>query len=343
MNRKLFKTLALVLTTVMLLAGCKNTKPTSVYVPDKPSETTESHNESEPSSSSAVESSRGLPPLQASDYSGSPSVEVNDNVPYFTADELTTTSFESYSELDNLNRCGVAFACIGTDLMPTEERGSIGNVKPSGWHTANYNQYPGLIDGNYLYNRCHLIAYMLSGENANEKNLITGTRYLNIEGMLPYEDEVHDYLIANPNNHVMYRVTPIFKGENLVAEGVLMEAYSVEDNGKGVQFCIFAYNVQPWVVIDYETGDNAISPDYDGPTLDDTQSTSTSETDTSSSEPSETSIAYNYVIDESTQTIHTPGCSCINDIDPLNITYTTRSFEGLQEDGYKPCSVCHPE
>lgn len=188
-------------------------------------------------------------------YSGKAYTSVNGNVPYFAAAELTTTSFETYSDLDTLGRCGVTYACIGQDLMPTEERGSIGMVKPTGWHTVRYD---GLVDGNYLYNRCHLIGYQLTGENANTKNLITGTRYLNIEGMLPFENMVADY-IQETSNHVLYRVTPIFEGNNLVANGVLMEGYSVEDKGTGISYCVFAYNVQPSIIIDYATGESKLA------------------------------------------------------------------------------------
>lgn len=184
-------------------------------------------------------------------YSGTPYTEVNGNQPYFTEEELTTQSFETYSELDSLGRCGVAYANVGQDLMPTEPRGEIGAVKPSGWHLVKYDN----VDGKYLYNRCHLIAYMLAAENANPQNLITGTRYLNVQGMLPFETKVCDY-VKNTGNHVLYRVTPIFDGDNLLADGVLMEAYSVEDAGEGICFCVFAYNVQPGIGIDYATGDN---------------------------------------------------------------------------------------
>lgn len=185
-------------------------------------------------------------------YSGKPYVEVNGNTPYFTDSELSTSSYEYYPDLDSLGRCGTCVACIGRDIMPTEERGTIGNVKPSGWHTVKYS---GIIDGNYLYNRCHLIAFQLSGENANTKNLITGTRYMNVEGMLPFENMVSDY-VKSSQNHVMYRVTPIFEQNNLVADGVLIEAKSVEDNGRGIQFNVFCYNVQPGISIDYATGDS---------------------------------------------------------------------------------------
>lgn len=185
-------------------------------------------------------------------YSGEAYVEIHQNQPFFVEDEFTTEPFEVYSELDVLGRCSVAYANICQELMPTEERGAIGKVRPSGWHTV---KYPGVIKDLYLYNRCHLIGFQLAGENANERNLITGTRYLNIEGMLPFENQVADYVNAT-NHHVLYRVTPIFTGSNLVADGVLMEAYSVEDDGEGVSFCVFVYNVQPGIEIDYRTGES---------------------------------------------------------------------------------------
>ena len=185
------------------------------------------------------------------EYSGEPFVELNGGWPDFDVEELTTEPFELYSELDDLGRCGVAYANICLEIMPTEERGSIGQVKPSGWQTAKYD----FVEGKYLYNRCHLIGYQLAGENANRRNLITGTRYLNVTGMLPFENMVDDY-VEETENHVLYRVTPIFEGTNLVANGVQMEAFSVEDEGEGICFNVFVYNVQPGVVIDYATGDN---------------------------------------------------------------------------------------
>lgn len=188
------------------------------------------------------------------EYSGEPYVAVNDNVPQFLETDLSTDSYEYYSDLDSLGRCGVVYACIGTDMMPTEERGSIGSVKPTGWHTVKYD----VVDGNYLYNRCHLIGYQLSGENVNTKNLITGTRYLNVDGMLPFENMVADYVLET-ENHVMYRVTPIFDGDNLLASGVQIEAESVEDNGEGILFNVYCYNVQPGVEIDYATGDSQLA------------------------------------------------------------------------------------
>ena len=185
-----------------------------------------------------------------------PYIVVNDNVPYFSEKELelATDSYETYSELDELGRCGVCMASVGLDIMPTEERGSIGHIKPTGWQTVKYN---GIVDGNYLYNRCHLIGFQLTGENANKKNLITGTRYMNVDGMLPFENEIAEY-VEETGNHVLYRVTPIFEGDNLLADGVLMEACSVEDGGAGVMFNVFCYNIQPGINIDYTDGNSSL-------------------------------------------------------------------------------------
>ena len=186
------------------------------------------------------------------DYDGgSPYAEVNGNVPDFTEEELTAEPFEVYSELDSLGRCGVAYANICRELMPTERREDIGHIKPTGWQSVRYDN----VEGKSLYNRCHLIGFQLAGENDNEKNLITGTRYMNVEGMLPFENLVADY-VKETGNHVLYRVTPVFVGEELVARGVQMDAMSVEDGGAGVFFNVYAYNVQPDIGIDYATGDN---------------------------------------------------------------------------------------
>jgi DNA-entry nuclease len=186
------------------------------------------------------------------DFADSPYVEINNNIPNFSEEDYTTQSFENYSELDSLGRCGIAYANICQELMPTEKRESISQVRPTGWQTAKYD----FVDGKYLYNRCHLIGFQLAGENANEKNLITGTRYLNVTGMLPFENEVAEF-VKNTDYHVLYRVTPIFYGDNLVASGVQMEAFSVEDSGNGVQFNVYCYNVQPGVTIDYATGNSS--------------------------------------------------------------------------------------
>ena len=185
------------------------------------------------------------------EFSDAAYVAVNGNVPFFLPEEITDESFEYYSELDDLGRCDVTMACIGIDIMPTEDRGEIGSVKPTGWQSVKYD----CVEGKYLYNRCHLIGFQLAGENANKRNLITGTRYLNIEGMLPFENLVADY-VQETKNHVLYRVTPLFDGDDLVAQGVLMESWSVEDEGEGVCFCVYAYNAQPGILIDYQTGES---------------------------------------------------------------------------------------
>lgn len=188
------------------------------------------------------------------EFTNEPYVVLNNNEPEFTAEDLTEETFERYSELDYLGRCGVAYACVGLETMPTENRGAIGNIKPSGWKNEKYD----FVDGKYLYNRCHLIGFQLTAENDNERNLITGTRYLNVKGMLPFENEVAKY-VKETQNHVLYRVTPIFEGENLVANAVQMEAKSVEDNGEGVCFNVYVYNNQPGVVIDYSTGESKLA------------------------------------------------------------------------------------
>lgn len=191
-------------------------------------------------------------PDEIPEYEGEPYIVIDDNIPEFDEEDMVTKGFEEYSDLDFLGRCGMAFANVGQDTMPTEERGNISSVYPAGWENEEYDF---IEDGGYVYNRCHLIGYQLTGENANEKNLITGTRYMNVEGMLPFENEVADY-IEETDNHVLLRVTPIYDGVSLVASGVQMEAKSVEDDGEGVQFNVYCYNVQPGVVIDYSTGRN---------------------------------------------------------------------------------------
>ena len=187
-------------------------------------------------------------------YSGEAYVVVNDNVPFFTEEDMVTTSYETYSELDELGRCGVCVASVGMDIMPEDDREGIGNVKPSGWNQA---KYPGIVNGSYLYNRCHLIGFQLTGENDNKGNLITGTRYLNIDGMLAFENMVADY-VKETGNHVLYRVTPIFEDDNLLASGVLMEAKSVEDDGEDILFCVYCYNVHPGILINYEDGSSSL-------------------------------------------------------------------------------------
>ena len=279
-------------------------------------------------------------------YSGTPYTEVNGNQPYFTEEELTTQSFETYSELDSLGRCGMAYANVGQDLMPTEPRGEIGAVKPTGWHLVKYDN----VDGKYLYNRCHLIAYMLAAENANPQNLITGTRYLNVQGMLPFETKVCDY-VKNTGNHVLYRVTPIFDGDNLLADGVLMEAYSVEDAGEGISFCVFAYNVQPGIDIDYATGDNwaESSGTYQSTaapvtveTLAPQPETDTAVQITPESPAPQESQGITYVLNTNTMKFHYPTCSSVDDMKEKNKQIYTGSREEIINMGYVPCKRCNP-
>lgn len=252
------------------------------------------------------------------EYSGEPYVEINENQPEFTEEEITTEAFEAYSELDALGRCGEAEACIGEEIMPTEERGSISEVKPTGWKNEKYDN----IDGEYLYNRCHLIGYQLSGENANAENLITGTRYMNTEGMLPFEDMVADY-VHETENHVMYRVTPVFEGEDLVASGVQMEAESVEDDGKGVCFNVYVYNVQPDITIDYTTGDNW-------------------ETTEEERDLNRQKVEQTYVLNKNTHKFHRPDCSGAADIKEKNREEFTGTREEVITRGYQPCTKCKP-
>ena len=267
-------------------------------------------------------------------YAGEPYVELEDNVPSFTQEELEAFPVEEYSPLDLLGRCGVARATVGLDTMPTEERGEIGQVKPSGWHTVRYDD---LVDGKYLYNRCHLIGFQLAGENANEENLITGTRYLNVDGMLPFENLVADY-VEDTGNHVYYQVTPVFEEGELVARGVQMEALSVEDGGEGVCFNIYAYNVQPGVVIDYATGESRLSGD--GQTGAETGTETESGMETASS--TESSGEMEYVLNTSSHKFHLPDCSSVASMSDANRQDFVGSREEVVAQGYEPCGRCHP-
>lgn len=261
-------------------------------------------------------------------YSGEPYVEVNDNQPEFTEEELTTVSYEDYSELDELGRCQTAEACIGQDLMPTEARESISSVKPTGWRNKSYDT----VDGGYVYNRCHLIGFQLTGENANEENLITGTRYMNVEGMLPFEDEVAAY-IEETDNHVMYRVTPVFEGDDLVASGVQMQAESVEDDGVGISFNVYVYNVQPYVVIDYKTGEN-----WEGDEIAEPEGKWADGTEADPSDSKEQM----YILNKNTKKFHKPECSGAKKIKAKNKGEYTGSRQTLIDEGYEPCGNCNP-
>lgn len=284
-------------------------------------------------------------------YSGEPYTTVNNNEPYFTSDNLTTEAFENYSELDALGRCGVAYANVCLETMPTEKRGSISEVKPTGWHSVKYDN----VDGKSLYNRCHLIGYQLTAENANQQNLITGTRYLNVDGMLPFENMVADY-VKETDNHVLYRVTPIFTGDNLVADGVLMEGYSVEDEGDGICFCVYAYNVQPGITIDYVTGDSWLSSEKGNS---DSSSGGNSAVSQSAADKSGTqqaavqtesvketsapvSTGTEYILNTNTKKFHYPSCSSVKQMKASNKKEYTGSRDDLIAQGYDPCKKCNP-
>ena len=249
------------------------------------------------------------------EYSGSLYAEVNNNTPFFTENQLTTKSYEYYSALDKLGRCGITVACIGRDIMPTEPRGDISSVKPTGWVQATYN-------GNYLYNRAHLIGFQLTGENANKQNLITGTAYFNVSGMLPFENMVADY-IKETNNHVLYRVTPVFVDNELVARGVLIEAWSVEDNGDGICFNVFVYNVQPGVIIDYATGNSELEQ-KDEPVIPDD------------------AVECDYIANKSSKKFHLPDCRHVTNMSEANKEYFTATREEMIANGYSPCGTCKP-
>lgn len=253
------------------------------------------------------------------EYSSDPYVVINGNEPFFEESDYTTEPFEEYSDLDSLGRCGIAYANICKEIMPTEERQDINSVTPSGWVQHEYD----FVDGGYLYNRCHLIGHQLAGENANEKNLITGTRYMNIQGMLPFENMVSDY-VEETDNHVLYRVTPIFDGDNLVASGVLMEGWSVEDSGDGICYNVFCYNVQPGVEIDYTTGDN-----WESKNAGDSNSSSNA-------------VETTYILNTNSMKFHKPSCSSVSDMSEENEETYSGDRDNLIKQGYEPCGRCNP-
>ena len=306
MKTKALKIICLILTAVMLLTACSKAKP----VTNPQTENSESASAQAETVISGDEFSLDSVP----DYSGAAYVEINGSTPFFTESDLTEKAYESYSKQDKLGRCRAATACIGKELMPEEKRGDISSVKPTGWQSIRFS----FVDGGSLYNRCHLIAYMLTGENANSKNLITGTRYMNVSGMLPFEELTSSY-IKSTGNHVLYRVTPIFKDNELVARGVLMEGYSVEDRGKGICFNVFCYNVQPGVEIDYATGG--------------AKETEIQET---------TSTNAKYIINKSSKKFHKPDCSGASTISEKNRIESNESREELIKEGYTPCGSCNP-
>jgi len=248
------------------------------------------------------------------EYAGEAYCIINDNVPQFEKDELTTEAYEYFSELDDLGRCGMVKACVGRELMPTKDRESISHVTPSGWINASYS----FVDGRYLYNRCHLIGFQLTGENANKQNLITGTRYMNVEGMLPFENMVADY-VKETENHVLYRVTPLFTGDELVARGVQLEAWSVEDEGEGLCFNVYIYNVQPGVIIDYATGESELD-----------------EKALNEGEQEE------FVLNTDSKKFHLPACSGAINMKKENRKEYTGTRNLLIAQGYEACGQCNP-
>lgn len=270
-------------------------------------------------SESALEAGR-LDEAELPEYAGEPAVEVNGNKPNFTEEDLDGPS-EYYSNLDNLGRCGVTMAIVGEETMPTAERGDISEVHPSGWQVAFYDD---IVSDQNIYNRCHLIGFQLAGENANERNLITGTNYMNHEGMLPFENEVADY-VRETGNHVLYRVTPVFVGDELMAHGVHMEAESVEDGGAGVSFNVYCFNVQPGLQIDYETGESW-------------------RVESASAGSGEQGVAVEttYVLNTSSMKFHMPDCDSVDDMSARNREEYTGTRDELIARGYEPCGGCHP-
>lgn len=340
--------LALLLSVLLCFGGCvseihssnielsvprpdRSNDPMLESVPDESQPTIDNSGDSD-SSEPASDSSDGSTELDKHDlpeYDGVPFVAINDNIPTFSSSELTTTSYESYAELDSLGRCGVTIASVGRDIMPTEDRGDIGSVKPSGWKNVKYDT--SLVDGGYIYNRCHLLGFQLTGENANKQNLITGTRYMNVDGMLPFENMVADY-VKETGNHVALRVTPIFVGNELVARGVQMEAYSIEDDGDGICYNVYCFNVQPGIVIDYTDGSSRLAdsePDLSLP-----------ESDDSSTDGDKDEITY--ILNTNSKKFHDPDCASADKISDKNRAETTKSRDELIADGYSPCGNCDP-
>lgn len=308
------KLLSLIILLSAVLSSCRFTPPDGIITaPLKTEGSSAEITDKETDKSPDSDAVYVLPdPDAVAAFTDKAYVPINGNMPYFTEDEITDEPYEYYSPLDSLGRCGYTMACLGRELMPTSERENISSVRPTGWMTTKYD----FIDGENLYNRCHLIGFQLAGENANEKNLITGTRYMNTEGMLPFENMIADY-IKETDNRVMYRVSPVFVGDELVARGVLMEGYSVEDEGDGICFNVYAYNCQPGIEIDYKTGKNKLIELEGG-------------------------VESSYVLNTNSKKFHKPDCDSVKDISQSN----KKTFEGTREElvlrGYSPCGSCKP-
>ena len=289
--------------------------------------------------------------MSIASYTGQPIVELDGNSPHLNASDAQGGAFQTYSELDELGRCGAAYACLGPETLSSEDRGDISDVHPSGWDGSTY----GFIDQEKIFNRSHLIAHSLSGQDANERNLITGTRYFNAQSMQMYENEVLSY-IRSTNNHVLYRVTPVFEGENLVASGVQMEGLSVEDDGAGVSFNVFCYNVQPGVVIDYSNGQNWLAQAYGGATdtsgaatpaatqvaAPETAGTQTKGATATSGSGDRAEQGTRYVLNTNSKKFHLPSCNGVAKIQAENRKDFTGSRQDLIDQGYSPCGACNP-
>ena len=298
------------------------------------------------------------------EWSGQPAFELP-GAPSFTEEEITQTCFIRFSEMDALGRCGTAFACVGPESMPEGTRGSIGMIKPAGWQS---DKYEFIDNGGFIYNRCHLLAWKLTGENDEPRNLITGTRYLNTQGMLPYENRII-YYIQDTGNHVMYRVTPVYREGELLARGVHMEARSVEDGGRGILFNVYCYNVQPYITIDYMTGKNHVADDADPEEIAaltaqlhpenengaEGQLSGSAGSQTGDSENGQSGGSGNgqagpytppedvtYILNTSSRKFHYPDCPSVQDMQPHN----RQEFRGTREEavaqGYEPCGACKP-
>ena len=336
-NLKRFLVGLLIPVLMITMTGCSgedvdnNTLKSSQQVAEKTEENKELPPLNKPDvkldKESTIQSSDGLEKLK---FKGEPYAVVNNNKPEFSKKELSLDDgYENYPNLDNLGRCKTVIAKVGPETMPTEERKGIGMIKPTGWHTIRYDN---LISDKYLYNRCHLIGFQLAGENANKNNLITGTRYLNVEGMLPFEDEVANY-VQSTGNHVIYKVSPIYKGNNLVSSGVQMQAYSVEDKGKGVSFNIYCFNVQPGIIIDYATGDSRESGEK-------ISENNVTKNNSSSSSDSDYNVKKEYVVNTNTGKYHDSSCKSVKSMKGKNKKLMKASKKTLESQGYKPCGNC---
>ena len=336
--KKLLKfknSLIMMLGVLLCLSGLISCSITIDLSTDNNGQVIENSNDTNSSTQNTTADSSNITIDNIPAYSGDDYIILNNNIPNFSESDLTTTSFEEYAPLDDLGRCGVAYSNIGTDIMPTEKRESISSVKPSGWHSVKYD----IVEGKYLYNRSHLIGYQLTAENANDRNLITGTRYFNATLMLPYENMVADY-IKETNNHVLYRVTPVFEGNNLVATGVQMEAKSVEDNGESIEFNVFVYNVQPGITIDYATGDSALSGEEITNTSSSSNSNNTSNNSSNTTSSNNTTSTEEIIIrgNSKSKIYHCPGQRDYENMADSDYLVNFNSEEEAISAGYRKAS-----